>query len=502
MPSDMALNTSLVSLFIVDSVLDDLMYLINNNSERIVGLNDQIITVHEELMSLGSSITDIAVQLPQLIEKIQLIRMSIQEIKNKLDVAGVPEVPYQGKQVSLQSEEPPILEDIVVGFDNMEIKIAEQLVRGTQQLQNISISRMPGLEDRIGSRILFTTRNKEVRFEGSSIELPLLSEDECWELLRRKVFKDKKCPPKLLKIGKKIAANCDGLPLAVVVIAGVLANMKKTKHSWKKIATNLSSHISQTQDKRIQLLELSYKHLPMHLRPCFLYFGAFEEDKEIPVRKFISLWVSKGFVKKEEQKTLEDVALGYLMKLIDRNLVLVAKRRFDGGVKTCILPSMETFHRLECLVVNTLDEVEIPDILLNMPSLRHMHFLGGGLPLNLKQLTLAHTCMSPEQMEIIRKLECLEVLKLQNVDFEGNQWDTSEGGFPQLKYLKLQIVQIVEWNTSSDHLPRLRRLALHKCKHLKMIPPCIGDILTLQMIDVYGCAKAIEESAKQIQENQ
>ncbi|KAL2466063.1 putative late blight resistance proteinR1B-23 [Abeliophyllum distichum] len=238
----------------------------------------------------------------------------------------------------------------------------------------------------------------------------------------------------------------------------------------------------------------------MHLRPWFLYFGAFEEDKEIPVRKLISLWVSEGFVKKEEhktleeeQKTLEDAALGYLMKLIDRNLVLVAKRRFDGRFKTCILPSMETFHRLECLVVNTLDEVEIPDILLNMPSLRHMHFLGGGyfsasslqranndesfqihnlqsifvleisgetdgkilrcspnlhrlkvniqsspnysfdflkkleslmfkskklcstlisLPLNLKQLTLAHTCMSPEQMEIIRKLECLEVLKL------------------------------------------------------------------------------------------
>ncbi|KAL2466062.1 putative disease resistance protein [Abeliophyllum distichum] len=361
MPSDMAPNTYLVLLFIVDSVLDDLMHLINNNFERIVGLNDQIITVHEELMSLGSSITDIVVQqeaeheklvirtrdiayeveyvvnsfppvwyltlrLPQLIEKIQLIRMSIKEIKNKLDVAGVPEVPYQGEQVSSQYEEPPILEDIVVGFGNMEIKIAEQLVRGTQQLQNISISGMPGLgkttlankvynnpsvvrhfyerascvvsqtynkkrilidilssikkfegekfvnkdvesleedlykslkgrrylifmddiwdievwndlkkyfpDDRIGSRILFTTRNKEVRFVGSPIELPLLSEDECWELLRRKVFKDKKkCHPKLLKIGKKIAANCDGLPLAVVVIAGVLANMKKTKHS-------------------------------------------------------------------------------------------------------------------------------------------------------------------------------------------------------------------------------------------------------------------------------
>ncbi|KAL2531445.1 Disease resistance protein RPP13 [Abeliophyllum distichum] len=835
MPTDMAPNTALVSLFIFDSALDDLMYLINNKSDRIVGVNDQIVMLHEELMLLGSSVTDIAVQqeaghediliravdiayeaeyvinsfppvwyltlrLPQLIEKIQLFRMSIQEIKNKLDVAGVPEVPkYRGEHVSSQSKEPPILDDIVVGFDNMEIKIAEQLVGGTQQLQLISIFGMPGLgkttlankvynnpsvvyhfhkravcvvsqkynkkhiliailcsiknlkgekllnmndeslaedlykslkgmrylifmddiwdtklwddfrrcfpDDGIGSRILFTTRNKEIGLEASPrsviIALPFLSEDECWELLRRKVFKVENCPQQLLDIGKQIAANCDGLPLAVVVIAGVLANMEKKEHLWQKVARNLSSHISQTQDKSIQLLELSYKHLPMHLRPCFLYFGAFQEDMEIPVRKLISLWVAQGFVKKEEQKSLEDVALGYLMKLIDRSLVLVAKRRFDGGAKTCkihdllremcsriaeenkflkvvklfdddddlleylgevsmyqqhhhlsinynntdipslpfglhvrsllcfdhesptsilccfkvvrvldvfeisynrvvigiehlvhlryltisgILPPMESFHRLECLVVRSLKEVEIPDILLNLLSLRHMHFLGGGyfsasclhqainnesfqiknnlqsifmirisdetylkilrcspnlrrlkvrirsspnysfdflnqlkslkiesdhlssnlfsLPLNLKQLTLTYAHMSPEQMEIIGKLKYLEVLKLQNVCFGGNQWDTSEGGFPQLKFLKLYGVQIVEWNAASDHFPRLQQLVLEFCYHLKMIPPNLGDIPTLQMIKVYKCTKAIEESAKQIQEEQ
>ncbi|KAL2531434.1 NB-ARC domain-containing protein [Abeliophyllum distichum] len=178
MPTDMAPNTALVSLFIFDSVLDDLMYLINNKSDRIVGVNEQIVMLHEELMLLGSSVTDIAVQqeaghediliravdiayeaeyvinsfppvwyltlrLPQLIEKIQLFRMSIQEIKNKLDVAGVPEVPkYRGEHVSSQSKEPPILDNIVVGFNKMEIEIAEQLVGGKEQLQIISISGM------------------------------------------------------------------------------------------------------------------------------------------------------------------------------------------------------------------------------------------------------------------------------------------------------------------------------------------------------------------------
>ncbi|KAL2551597.1 putative late blight resistance protein-like protein R1A-10 [Forsythia ovata] len=49
MPSDMAPKTAVVSLFIIDSVLDDLMHLINNKSDRIVGVDDQIVKLHEEL---------------------------------------------------------------------------------------------------------------------------------------------------------------------------------------------------------------------------------------------------------------------------------------------------------------------------------------------------------------------------------------------------------------------------------------------------------------------
>ncbi|CAA2985446.1 late blight resistance homolog R1A-3 isoform X1 [Olea europaea subsp. europaea] len=111
--------------------------------------------------------------------------------------------------------------------------------------------------------------------------------------------------------------------------------MENKKHLWEKVSRNLSSHISEIPEKCIQILQLSYNHLPMHLKPCFLYFGAFKEDMEILVRKLISLWVAEGFIKKEKQKNIEDVAREYLMKLIDRSLVLVAGRRSNGGVKTC-----------------------------------------------------------------------------------------------------------------------------------------------------------------------
>ncbi|XP_022846275.1 putative disease resistance RPP13-like protein 3 [Olea europaea var. sylvestris] len=372
MPIDMAPKTGMVSLFIVDSVLDDLMDLINNKSDWILGQNDQIVMLHEELFLLGSSVTSIAVQQeaeqqeliiktrdvafeveyvinsfppvwyltlrhPQLIEKIQLIMMAIKEMKNDIDVAGMAEIAkYPGEHLSLQPKDPSILEDVIVGFEDVALEIAEQLVRGAEQLQIIFIFGMPGLgrrylivlddiwdtklwddlkgffpNDRTGSRILFTTRNKE------------------------KVFRDKSCPQELLDIAKEIAKKCHGLPLAVVVIAGVLANMEKKEHLWQEVARNLSSHLSKNSDNYIQILELSYYHLPMHLKPCFLYFGDFKEDEEIHIQKFISLWIAEGYIKKEEQKSLEDVALEYAMKLIDRSLVLVGKKKFDGSIKTC-----------------------------------------------------------------------------------------------------------------------------------------------------------------------
>ncbi|KAK6150800.1 hypothetical protein DH2020_015732 [Rehmannia glutinosa] len=194
-------------------------------------------------------------------------------------------------------------------------------------------------DDGNGSRILFTSRNKDVALPNSITNaLPSLSNDQCWELLEKKMFHDKPCPPQLLSIGKEIAANCWGLPLAVVVIAGILSTMDKKESTWKNVGERLASYIFSEQNNSVtQILQLSYKHLPKHLKPCFLYFGAFSEDAEISARKLIRLWIAEGFICKEEKKSAESVGEEYLMELIDKSLVIVAKRRWDGGVKACVI---------------------------------------------------------------------------------------------------------------------------------------------------------------------
>nr|KAJ0217870.1 hypothetical protein LSAT_V11C300154150 [Lactuca sativa] len=90
----------------------------------------------------------------------------------------------------------------------------------------------------------------------------------------------------------------------------------------------------------MDVLALSYKHLPDHLKVCFIYFGAFPEDFPIPVWKLLNLWVAEGFIQQKGQDCLEDLAEDYLEDLVERNLILVAKRRSNGRIKTCRVHDM------------------------------------------------------------------------------------------------------------------------------------------------------------------
>ncbi|CAL5428014.1 unnamed protein product [Camellia sinensis] len=192
--------------------------------------------------------------------------------------------------------------------------------------------------DNNGSRVMFTSRLKAVAMHVSPNCHPhcqrFLTEEESWELLQRKVFQNGSCPAELIEFGKQIMKKCEGLPLAIVVIAGLLAK-KKTEEWWKQVSQSVSSYIVSDPNQYLDTLALSYNHLPRHLKPCFLYLGAFPEDQEISVQRLIWLWIAEGFIQKVGPKSLEEVAEDYLMDLIQRNLVIVARKRFDGRIKAC-----------------------------------------------------------------------------------------------------------------------------------------------------------------------
>ncbi|KAJ9552079.1 hypothetical protein OSB04_016124 [Centaurea solstitialis] len=533
--------------------------------------------------------------------------------------------------------------------------------------------------------ILLTSRLNEVALHvkphGFVHSLPCLTKENSWELLKQKVFHGDECPEWLIEYGRKIARKCQGIPLSVVVMAGVLAKEPMSKDLWEEIACSISSY----HKGNLETLALSYHHLPDHLRECFLYLGGFPEDFKISVRRLICLWVAEGFIEEVGNQSLEDTAKAYLMDLISRNLVTVAKRDEIGDVKAfklhdlvrelCLQKAKEEglflkidsppsssqfrqrraftnqdvnishftnqttrsllcFHKeirsveisahsfvllrvldllqchvkdfpegfaflvhlrylaircshifpksicklwsLQTLVLQTHRPISLilPCYITDLVNLRHLwsnsvlHLpysekpmnlhsiskvnLGYGVdnlqkclpnikdlalytdsefnywvndlellhdlenleltggsqwghikfPATLKKLSLKRCELPWSHMSVIQLLPQLEVLELKEEAFTGRHWDAFEQRFRQLKFLKLEWSDIEKWEASSTSFPCLKRLSLHYCKHLEEIPIEIGEIETLELIEINWCSNSVVESIKRIQEEQ
>uniref|UniRef100_F6I1F8 Disease resistance protein n=1 Tax=Vitis vinifera TaxID=29760 RepID=F6I1F8_VITVI len=105
-----------------------------------------------------------------------------------------------------------------------------------------------------GSRVLITSRNKQIGLYADPQTIPhelsFLTEEESWELFLKKIFlagsANAVCPRELEELGKKIVANCGGLPLAIVVLGGLLSRKEKTPLSWQKKTNSKHLHTSRS----------------------------------------------------------------------------------------------------------------------------------------------------------------------------------------------------------------------------------------------------------------
>ncbi|XP_042024556.1 putative late blight resistance protein homolog R1B-16 [Salvia splendens] len=199
-------------------------------------------------------------------------------------------------------------------------------------------------DDHNGSRVIITTRLADVAAYTNSgayfHQMKFLNDEQSWDLLRGKVFEED-CPDELESVGKWIASNCRGLPLSIIVVAGLL-KMDMRKHQWENIGRDVSLAVTEArgeeeEDERLpwKILSLSYNHLPHHLKPCFLSMAAFPEDYQIPVFNLITLWVAEGFLKPLESKSLEQAGEEYLEDLVNRSLVLVTMEGSNRKPRLC-----------------------------------------------------------------------------------------------------------------------------------------------------------------------
>ncbi|ERM98723.1 disease resistance RPP8-like protein 3 [Amborella trichopoda] len=198
-----------------------------------------------------------------------------------------------------------------------------------------------------GSRVVITTRNEDLAkmVERNTIHvLKPLPYKESWELLCKKAFvkNNGSCPEYLRETGHGIVERCGGLPLALVVIGGLLSTKLvsediKRASEWKKTLDGFSHYQDRGEVRISEILSLSYFDLPNYLKPCFLYLSAYPEDFKISRTKIVQLWVSEGFIEKRGDEILEDVAEDYLEELASRSMIQVESVSLTGRIKSCVV---------------------------------------------------------------------------------------------------------------------------------------------------------------------
>ncbi|KAL3329345.1 hypothetical protein AABB24_036439 [Solanum stoloniferum] len=216
---------------------------------------------------------------------------------------------------------------------------------------------LPECDSKIGSRIIITSRNSNVgRYIGGDFSIhvlqPLVSENS-FELFTKKIFTFDNnnnwanASPDLVNIGRSIVGRCGGIPLAIVVTAGMLRARERTERAWNRVLESMGHKI---QDGCGKVLGLSYNDLPIALRPCFLYFGLYPEDHEIRAFDLTNMWIAEKLiiVNSGNRREAEDLAEDFLNDLVSRNLIQVAKRTYDGRISSCRIHDL--LHSL-CVVL-------------------------------------------------------------------------------------------------------------------------------------------------------
>ncbi|KAK8937464.1 Disease resistance protein RPS5 [Platanthera zijinensis] len=153
-------------------------------------------------------------------------------------------------------------------------------------------------------KVVFTTRLEVVCGHMQArprMKLECLDKDEAWLLFQEKVGEETiRAHARILQLARRVAEECDGLPLALVVI-GTAMSTKKTPKEWQNTITLLeksrSNEIQGMGDKILPKLKFSYDNLTDEIiRKCFLLCCLWPEDHSISKTDLIECWMGHGLV--------------------------------------------------------------------------------------------------------------------------------------------------------------------------------------------------------------
>ncbi|KAL5549502.1 hypothetical protein UlMin_004733 [Ulmus minor] len=323
-----------------------------------------------------------------------------------------------------------------------------------------------------GSRIVITTRNVVVANSSPCdlVQLQTWTPTSAWELFCKKSFRTAfqgRCPQDLEHLSREIVSKCQGLPLVIATIAGLLSTKEKIELEWQRVLDGLNSksEINSQLESTSEILSMSYYGLPSHLKSCILYFGMFPKDYLVSDERLYRLWIAEGFIKEEEGRTLEDVAEGYLNELIQRNLVAFYFVLGEG--KSCRVHDL-----MLDVILSRADEV----CFFRTWDPNKSRFIGAGPRLKISGGSIENV------LKIVDDSTIRSVVDFENVDLDFLPKEV--GNLFQLKYLSLRNVNVEILPKSIRNLQKLQSLDIRNTL-IRELPVEINELQNLRHILAY-----------------
>ncbi|CAN7097660.1 unnamed protein product [Brassica rapa subsp. narinosa] len=315
-----------------------------------------------------------------------------------------------------------------------------------------------------GSKIVFTTRSKEVCSDmeaDDKLQIDCLPANEAWELFRSIVGEDTlKLHQDIPTLAKKICEKCYGLPLALNVI-GKAMKYKEDVHEWrhaKKVLSTSSHEFPGMEDKILSVLKFSYDGF---------IDGKRDEDGSNNEGHVIIGSLVRAHLLMECEKESSFFQLGFIpaVKMHDvlREMALWIGKEEEKqcGNKLEGIPG-EFFQFMKALVVLDLSRNEylreLPEEICSLISLQY---------LNLSRTEISSL---PVGLKGLRKLISLDLehcFLLRSINGIGTS-------LPNLQVLKLYSSQVFIDARSIEELQLL--------EHLKILTGNVKDALILESI--------------------
>ncbi|KAI4978796.1 hypothetical protein ZWY2020_015549, partial [Hordeum vulgare] len=335
-----------------------------------------------------------------------------------------------------------------------------------------------------GSRVIVTTRLDDVAATACLSDraciysMKPLKEQDSRRLFFSRVFgPENVCPPQFTEISAQILKKCGGLPLAIITIASLLASREARPLSeWESIMNSLGakSATKPTLEEMRGILDLSYMHLPVYLRPCFLHLGMYPEDREIEKDDLVLQWIAEGFVCSFHGADLDDVGKSYFNELVNRSMIQPGTT-YHGEVHSCRVHDM-----MLDLIISKSTEDNFISVAYNYEDVARLHSSEYMVRrLSLQSGVAGATSETPAtSMSQVRSY----------ARFEESQYTPPLSQFKYLRVLAFDFPSCLRTTvdlTAISHLFLLRYLKVSSYLSVVALPTEIQGLVHLQTLMVY-----------------